>query len=130
MPIRLNLLAEAQAQEEMRRRDPVKRATLIGVLLVVAMLVWSGTLWVKSFVLKSDLGTLKTQKNTHENDFKEVLGNQKKTAEIDQKLAALQKLAMNRFLTANVLNALQQATVDGVQLSRLRLDQNYIFTAE
>jgi len=25
MPLRLNLLAEAQAEEELRRRDPVKR---------------------------------------------------------------------------------------------------------
>ena len=30
MPIRLNLLAEAQEAEEMRRQDPVKRALLVG----------------------------------------------------------------------------------------------------
>ena len=35
MPIHLNLLAEAQAAEELRRRDPVKRASFIGVSLVV-----------------------------------------------------------------------------------------------
>jgi len=41
MPIRLNLLAEAQAAEEARRRDPVKRAIWIGALLVSVVLVWS-----------------------------------------------------------------------------------------
>ena len=37
MPIRLNLLAEAQALEESRRRDPVKRAVWAGVFLVLAL---------------------------------------------------------------------------------------------
>lgn len=42
MPIRLNLLAEAQAMEEMRRRDPVKRAIWVGSLLVAVALAWAG----------------------------------------------------------------------------------------
>ncbi len=36
MPIRLNLLAEAQAAEEMRRRDPVKRALWLAGLIIAA----------------------------------------------------------------------------------------------
>ena len=36
MPIRLNLLAEAQAAEEARRRDPVKRAVWMAALIIVA----------------------------------------------------------------------------------------------
>jgi len=38
MPIRINLLAESQALEEMRRRDPVKRAIWVGVLVVSLLL--------------------------------------------------------------------------------------------
>ena len=37
---RINLLAEAQAAEELRRRDPVKRATWLGAFLVAAILAW------------------------------------------------------------------------------------------
>ena len=42
MPIHINLLAEAQAAEELRRHDPVKRAIFIGISLVVVALMWSG----------------------------------------------------------------------------------------
>ena len=42
MPIHINLLAEAQAAEELRRRDPVKRAIFIGISLVIVALMWSG----------------------------------------------------------------------------------------
>jgi hypothetical protein len=38
----------------------------------------------------------------------------------------LQKLTSDRFLQGNLLNALQQATVPGVQLMRLRVDQTYL----
>ena len=32
MPIRINLLAEAKAAEELRRHDPVKRVIFVGAL--------------------------------------------------------------------------------------------------
>ena len=38
MPIRINLLAEMQALEDQRRRDPVKRVFLTGIVLVSMML--------------------------------------------------------------------------------------------
>ena len=47
----------------------------------------------------------------------------------NEKLAALQKLSQSRFLQGNLLNALQQTAVDGVQLLRLHVDQTY-FTTE
>ena len=37
MPIRINLLAESLAEEDLRRRDPVKRAIIIGALLVAVI---------------------------------------------------------------------------------------------
>ena len=39
MPIRINLLAEAQAAEEMRRKDPVKRAVWIGGFVIFLVLL-------------------------------------------------------------------------------------------
>jgi hypothetical protein len=37
-------------------------------------------------------------------------------------------LVHNRFLQGNLMNALQQTTVDDVQLIHMRADQTYIFT--
>ena len=52
----------------------------------------------------------------------------KKIAAIQLKLTALQKLQAARFLQGNLLDALQHATVEGVQLTRLRVDQSYFLT--
>lgn len=130
MPIRLNLLAEEQALEELRRRDPVKRALWVGALTVAAMLVWSSSLWVKAFVYKNELSSLQKNQEVHADAYSRVQENQKKIAEIDSKLTSLNQLATNRFLVANLLNALQQTMVDGVQLVHVRLDFNYAMAEE
>jgi len=125
MPIRLNLLAEAQAAEEMRRRDPVKRGIWVGVLIVVVMLVWSSSLQFQAMLAHSELGRLDGQIQSHTNTYQAVLDNQNKTAEMKRKLSALRLLSASRLLNGNLLNALQQTTVDDVQLLRLRVEQLY-----
>jgi len=125
MPIRLNLLAEAQAAEELRRRDPVKRAIWVGALILVVMLVWSSSLQLQAILASSELSRLEGQINSHTNAYKVVLDDQNKTAEIQQKLDALRRLSASRMLNGTLLNALQQTTVADVQLIRLRLDQIY-----
>jgi hypothetical protein len=123
MPIRLNLLAEAQAAEDARRRDPVKRAMWIAALLVVAILVWSSSLQLKAMLIRSDVGRLEARIGSHTNEYRTVLDNQNKTEEINHKLKELRKLAGARQLNGTLLNAFQQTTVNDVQLLRLRLDQ-------
>ena len=130
MPIRINLLAEAQAVEEMRRRDPVKRAVLAGAVLVAAMLVWSLTLWLKAAAANSEVASARNLLESTSKQHQEVLNNQKKTAEIVGKLTALERLSTNRFLVANLLDALQHATMDDIQLTRLRFDQSLTFNEE
>jgi hypothetical protein len=125
MPIRLNLLAEAQAAEEMRRRDPVKRAIWVGAILVSIMLAWASWLQVKAMVASSGASTVEAQMNTHSNSYKGVLDNLKKTEEIRTKINALNELTTTRFLQGNLLNALQQTNADDVQLLHLKLDQSY-----
>ena len=126
MPIRLNLLAEAQAAEEARRRDPVKRAIWVAALIVVAILVWSSSLQLKAILVHSDVSRFEGQINTHSNEYRLVLDNQNKAADIKHKLEALRNLSANRQLQGNLLNALQHTMVDDVQLLRLRLDQSYV----
>ena len=129
MPIRLNLLAEARAAEDLRRRDPVKRGIWIAALLVALMLVIISFLQLRVTLRSSDLSRVEGQINSHTNAYRAVLANQKATIELDQKLGKLLQLTTNRFLNATLLNALQQTTVDDVQLLRMRADLNYIIDA-
>ena len=126
MPIRLNLLAEAQATEDMRRRDPAKRVIWAAVLLIASMLVWSSSLFLKGMLANKDLGAVQIQMNTRTNQYQRVLDNQKQAAEIKMKLGALHQLATNRFLNGTLLNALQQITGEDVQLVHLKVEQIYV----
>ncbi len=128
MPIRINLLAEAQALEDLRRRDPVKRALLIGGLLVCLVLLWSSSLQLKAMMAKADLAKIDAELSAKSNDTQVVVSNQRKLVEVSDKLGALTELATNRFLNGTALNALQQATVDDVQLTRFRAEQAYTLT--
>lgn len=126
MPIRLNLLAEAQAAEDLRRRDPVKRAIYLAALLVAGVLVWASSIQLKAIVANKDLGTVIAKMNVCTNDYKQVVEMQKKIGTMTQKLVALHSLSTNRFLNGNLLNALQRTTVEDVQLLNLRLEQTYL----
>jgi cell division protein FtsB len=128
MPIRLNLLAEAQAAEELRRRDPVKRAVLIGVLVVGAVLLWSSWLQFSIFYRKLELNSAQAAISAQTRQYQQVVAREDALREINQKLAALHQLATNRFLWGTVLNVMQQTAVDDVQLMRFKGDQAYAFT--
>src|SRR4051812_35048858 len=130
MPIRINLLAEAQALEDQRRRDPVKRVILVGVVLVAIMLAWSSSLMLKTMIVKGEQGRMESEMNSRTNEYRQVLENKTKLAEDYQKLEALHRLSTNRFLVGNFLDAFQQTTVDGVQLVHLKLDLLYSLTEE
>jgi hypothetical protein len=128
MPIRINLLAEAQATEDLRRRDPVKRAIWVAVCIVIIMLAWSSSIQLKAIIAKGDLNRVEGQLAARTNEFRQVLENQKTLADVNHKLASLQQLATNRLLQGTLLNALQQTTIDDVQLLRIRAEQSYIHT--
>src|SRR5512133_591027 len=123
MPIRINLLAEARAQEELRRRDPVKRAIGVGICIVLAVLAYSSKLPLESLLRRGDVNRLEAHLSSRTNQFRQVTENQRKLADATQKLTALNKLASSRLRYGNVLNALQQSTVDDVTLMRCRAEQ-------
>jgi hypothetical protein len=128
MPIHINLLAEAQAAEDLRRRDPVKRAIFIGVSLIAVSLVWSGTVEINAILAQERFAGVEGTINARTNAYQHVESDRKKIGTIQFKLAALQKMQAARFLQGNLLDALQHATVDNVQLTRLRVDQAYFLT--
>jgi len=125
MPIRINLLSDALAEEDLRRRDPVKRAIFFGAFLVALSLVWFSSVWLESMLDKQKLNQVEDAIQQHTNDYALVQANSKKIADVNKKIDALDQLAAARFLQGNLLNALQQTYVPNVQLNRLRVNQSY-----
>jgi hypothetical protein len=125
MPIRINLLSEALAAEELRRRDPVKRAIFIGGLLVVLSFAWYSSTLLEFKLAQRNKSLVENEIQSQTNKFNQALIEKKKNDESQMRLAALECLSTNRFLQGNLMNALQQIYVPGVQLTRLRVDQFY-----
>jgi len=130
MPIRINLLAESRAQEDQRRRDPVKRATWAGAALVVLAIAACVYLQMQVMVRKGELNRVASQLGTRTNEFQQVIANQRHLSEVTRKLGALHSLATNRLLYGTLLNTLQQTTIDDVQLVRFRAEQSYALAEE
>lgn len=126
MPIRLNLLAEMQAIEDLRRRDPVKRTIIAGFGLAAVMLVWITSLMVERIGSNGEIATLEQRIQSGSKDYKEVLDNQQNLVTTRQKLVSLHQLSTNRFLMGNLLDALQKSSVDNVQLTHFKIDQSYV----
>jgi hypothetical protein len=117
-----------QALEEIRRRDPVKRAILIGAAIVAVVLVWITSLMVERIGVKSEISGLESKIQNGSKDYKQVLDNQQSLVDGKQKLVSLRQLSTNRFLIGDALDAFQKSTVDNVQLTRLKIDQSYQVT--
>src|SRR3954471_24568066 len=130
MPIRINLLAEAQATEELRRKDPVKRALVVSAVLIILVLSWIGTLEFKIISAKGALKGLETRWSSIEKDYQVAVESKRKAIEVEGKLTALQQLKSNRFLWGTALNAFQQTLsgVEDIQVVRLKTEQSYTQT--
>jgi TolA-binding protein len=124
MPIKINLLAEAQIAEDLRRRDPVKRAIYVGSFLVALALVWSSSIQLQVVINNSELNQIQASIQARSNEWQAVVDNQKKISDAQARLAALQQFSKARFLLGNFLNALQQLDFDGVQLAHVKLAQS------
>jgi Tfp pilus assembly protein PilN len=129
MPIRINLLAEAQAAEDLRRRDPVKRVLWIGACLVAAILAWASTLQARIVLRSTQLDTLEGKIKDLEGEYAGVVASQKALASARQNLNALERLRTNRFLTGNLLDTLQKVYVDDVRVVKLKTEFAYQKTA-
>lgn len=116
-----------QALEEIRRRDPVKRAIFVGIGLVGLTLVWSSSLIFEKMAAKTELANLDAQISSRSQEYRQVLDNQQALVMGRQKLNALYQLSTNRFLVGDVLDALQKSSVDNIQLTRFKIDQTYSY---
>ncbi|MBA4149855.1 MAG: hypothetical protein H0X66_17205 [Verrucomicrobia bacterium] len=123
MPIKLNLLAEAQAAEDVRRKDPVKRAIAVGALIILAMLVWSGLLYWETAAARAEQARFESTWIDLEKRYTELAQEQKLTRDLNGRIAALERYSTNRFLWGSTLNAVQQTIpqqlIGTIQLMRL-----------
>ncbi len=125
MPIRINFLAEAQAAEELRRKDPVKRSIWVGGFVVFLALLWAGTLQLKIISERSAISALQASWKNIETKVNLVQQHKKLTRDIEGRLSALDQFTTNRMLWANTLDALQHTMVDNVQIVRLKTEQTF-----
>ena len=125
MSIRINLLAEAQAAEESRRKNPVKLAIWIGSFVVAVVLLYTLKLQLDIVFSKKSLNSAEQSWKENNDKYKEVTNNIAKTFEMDRKLAALDQLSTNRFYWGPVINALQQTMIKDIQVIKVSGDQKY-----
>lgn len=125
MPIRINLLAEAQAAEDLRRRDPVKRSILGGIFFVALALLWCLVVQTRIMRANSEFKEQEAKWTALEKKHSAVTDDLKNAAEVERKLAALERISTNRFLWGSTLNALQKTMVEQIQATRLETVQTF-----
>ena len=114
-PLSINLLAEAQEEAEMRRRDPVPKVKW-ATAAVVALLLMAGVylqvkIWQQRRVLtraRAELAGLQSRPTY----VREV-------GLVTDLSSNLSRLAASRFLWASALDALQQVALPDIQVVRL-----------
>ncbi|MBI4659200.1 MAG: hypothetical protein HY735_10185 [Verrucomicrobia bacterium] len=116
MPIRINLLAEQQAAEEARRRDPVKRAIWAGSAVVALVLLWILNLQFKVNSAQSELARQEGEWKRIEPTYLQVSNRYRETGLIRKHLASLESYSTNRFLWSHALNALQHVSDEKVRV--------------
>ena len=128
MPIRINLLAEARALEDMRRRDPVKRAVMGGGFVVLLLIVFSIWMQLQVVIIKTEVSRVDGQIATRSKEFQHVLDDQRNLIDVTHRLGMLHQMTTNRLLYGTLLNALQQTTIDDVQLTKFHTEQSFVLT--
>jgi Tfp pilus assembly protein PilN len=130
MPIRVDMLAEAKAAEDLRRRDPFKPTLAFGALLVLAMLSWSLVLQIKTIRAEHRLARLNQNLASKKGEFKDAQVVLQEAGQLQQSIDSLEQLSSQRFRHANLLNALQNVYAEDVRLTELRIDQTYSIIEE
>lgn len=128
MPIRINFLAEHQAAEEAKRRDPVKRVQAAAVCLVLLLVAWAAFLQIRLMSANAEVNEVASRYKQIEAQYALVRTNYSIATDAIGKLASLEQLSTNRFLWAPPLSAMQFVMVENVELSALRARHNYSVT--
>lgn len=119
---RINLLATRQEEEDLRRRDPVKRSLQLGGALVGLMLIWGLLVQWQIHWANRELARVEEELVSVRQQAAGVTAMAQKAAMIERQRLRLNRQAAERFLWTGPLNAMQYAVVEGVEMVRLELD--------
>jgi hypothetical protein len=125
MPIRINLLAEQQAAEELRRKDPVKRGVILAVFIAVLLVGYCVWGWLQVRSADAQLEAHEGRQKAVTNVFSMVTSNLGRVKVVEDKLRTLQYFTTNRFFWAPPLGALQSVTLPDVFLIRIEGRNTY-----
>src|SRR5262249_10901037 len=114
--------------EDLRRKDPVKRAVWAGVIIVCGVLVWSSSLQVKVMTQNGKVSRLEASLGSRTNSYQQVLKDKKQLGDATEKMEALNKLSIKRLMRAKLMDALQHTSVEGIQPTRVRVEQSFEVT--
>ena len=112
-------MAEAQALEEARRRNPVKLGSWVAGFFVALVGLFIMMKQLDINYAKAVKAGLDEQWKADEAKYTGVTNAEASIAALQGKIAALDHLHTNRFLWGPVLNALQQTVVDQVQVTHI-----------
>jgi len=128
MPIRINLLAEAQAAEEARLHDPVKQGIWVGGFLVALVILYILKLYANQLISASGFRNQEAQWTGPAGlsaKATAVSNNLSKIHLIDHRIAQLDRLSTNRYLWGTFLNTLQLNMLDDIQLTSIKTVEEY-----
>src|SRR5688572_22389187 len=126
MPIRINLLAEQQAAEEARRKDPIKRTMVLGGTLVFATILWTLMTFMQVKAKRSEFVNEEARFKELDEKAKAARIMQAEIGDLERRIVSLDRYSTNRMLWANMLDALQRATVDQIRLKNVTANQRYV----
>jgi type IV pilus assembly protein PilM len=126
----LNLIAEDIEERERRRRDPVRHVAFAACFIIAALLFWAVQLRVRVWTVERELKRDAANRLEWERLRREITLSKGRLAEANATFAALQTHYTNRFVFGSALDALQQAAMGEIQLTRLTLLQSVVNTAE
>lgn len=128
MPIRINLLAEQQAAEESRRRDPIKRVIFGGCALLALVVGLIVTTQMQVWAARHELAQQNAKLEHVDKPSKQVKNKQVASLDAQGRLKALDRYSDNRFFWGSFLDALQHLSVDNIRLIEVRSEQKYTTT--
>ncbi|MEW6305705.1 MAG: pilus assembly protein PilM [Verrucomicrobiota bacterium] len=122
----INLLAEEQEAEELRRRDPMRWGFRAAAVLVMLMFVWVALVGLRIHYAKTELASRRDDLQTLEKTSQLIASNAQKAGELEHVLSVLDRHVTNRFLWAPTLDALQYTTLSNIQIVHLSIDRNVV----
>jgi type IV pilus assembly protein PilM len=119
----INLLAERAEEEDWRRRDPVRRARWLVGMVIFGMLVWAGWLGWQAWRAEAHAQEATDKLRLLQEGPGLPLTDSQLATDLERRAATLGVHGVQRFLVADVLNALQFVDVPDIQFHRFEFER-------